>query len=167
MRRLFVIITVLCMVCQGANAGLLDPAAQISNLTDFNLGTWGIGDPAISASIDVCVYSVYSTTSGGYTVQASNPDGFVLTKVGGTAQIPYSAYWDDGGAGNLGPGTGTQLTNNSTLTARAHANISSPLCASGVVGPDARLNIKITQAAMNAALAGTYNGTISILVAPN
>lgn len=134
---------------------------QISGISDMNLPSWGIGDPAPEAHIDMCVYAVLPV-AGQYAIRVSSPGGYVLTN--GANQIPYELYWDDGGPGNLGGNMGAQLTNNVTLTGRQNANVLSALCALGITGPTARLNLRISSAAMNAALAGTYTGTITLLL---
>jgi hypothetical protein len=158
---LFLLAVVTYLPASDARASL---AAQIANISDLNLPTWGIGDPDVNQHIDVCVYAIgiFSTSYG---VTISSPGGYVLSN--GSNTIPYSLYWEDSGAGNLGTTGGTQLTNNVKLTGRMNANILSPLCALGLSGPTARLTIKITQADMTAALAGTYNGTITLLISPN
>jgi hypothetical protein len=137
---------------------------QISNISDFTLPTWGIGDPAVSQNINVCVYSVGLIASD-YAITVSSSGGYALTS--GSNSIPYSLYWEDSGAGNLGSSGGTQLSNGVKLTGQTNANILSPLCALGVTGPTARLTLKIAQTDMTAAPAGTYSGTITLLVSPN
>lgn len=151
------IATILSFSTGSAIAAIL---VQISGITNFSLPTWNIGDPAVSASIDVCV-SATGLLANGYNITISSPGGYKLTS--GANNLPYSLYWDDGGIGNLGNTPGTQLTNNVALTGRSNANLLSLLC---ITGPNARLNLKITQADMIAALAGTYTGTITLLIAP-
>jgi len=135
---------------------------QISNVSDFNLGSWGIGDPPIAAHIDVCIYALLTLPLTDYTITVSSPGGYVLTN--GMQQIPYSLYWEDSGAGSLGSSGGTQLTNGVALTGQMNANILSTSCALGTTGPNARLTLKISTTDMTNALAGTYNGTITLLL---
>jgi len=154
-----------CLCAVPAKAGII-PAIQISNISDFNLPSWNLGDPAPTAHIDLCLYSLNSLVSGGYNVTATGSNGgFHL--VSGPNSIPYSVTWDDSGSGNLGNTAGTQMTSGAALTNQVNANILSVSCALGVTGPNARLNLKIAQADMTAALAGTYSGSITIVVSPN
>lgn len=136
---------------------------RVSGISDLNLPTWSIGDPGVSASIDICAY----TLLGNYNVTVSSPGGFVLTN--GANTIPYTLKWEDSGAGNLGSSGGSAMTNNVALVNRLNANSSlfSNDCSTGIpTGPTARLYLNITQAAMNAAPAGTYSGTITLLIGP-
>lgn len=137
---------------------------QITGLSDMALPSWSIGDAAPEATMDVCVYAVLPI-AGQYAIRASSPDGFVLKN--GMQQIPYTLYWNDGGAGNLGGALGAQLTNNVTLTGRQNANVLSALCLLGVTGPTARLTMRISSAAMTAALAGNYSGTLTLMISAN
>lgn len=163
MPRLFsCLLTAGLLGLQAASAHALI-AMRISNISDFNLGTWSLGNPAISAFIDICVYTSGITPAGGYAITVSSAGGYVLTS--GSNQIPYSLRWDDGGAGNLGATSGTQLSNGVKLTGQLHGNfVIDNGCT--LTGPNARLNLAITQAAMTAALAGTYTGTITLLLEP-
>ncbi len=167
MRRFLIILAVLIATAnQPATAQILGVGpVEISNISDFNLGTWGIGDPAIVAHMDLCIYALVTVPLTSYSITISSPGGYILTS--GSHQIPYSLYWDDSGAGNLGSTNGTQLSNNVALTGQMKANILSTSCALGnPSGPNARLTIKITTQDMTNALAGNYTGTITLLVSP-
>lgn len=151
------------MVALHACPGMAAVLYRISGITDINLPAWSIGDPAVNASMDMCAYT---TLLGYYSVMVSSAGGYVLTS--GANQIPYTLRWDDSGAGALGTG-GTALTNNVKLNNRQNPNYSllSNDCSLGAPsGPTARLLLNITQAAMTAAPAGVYTGTISITLSP-
>ena len=161
MRSLFILFLLLCMPITRAHA--LFDSAQISNLSDVTFPTWNIGDGAVSANIDICIYSIGVLSSTDYGVTISAPGGYVLKD--GTRQIPFSLFWEDSGFGNLGSNSGVQLSNNVKLNSRKNPNIFSTSCNSlGSNGPTARLYIKITQADMTAALAGNYSNTLTILI---
>ncbi len=162
MRLLLTLLLICCLGTHPAYA-LGGVAAQITNISDFNLPNWGIGDPALSASMDICIYAINVVPVGSYAITVTSSNGsYVLKK--GTQTIPYSLYWNDGGVGNLSSSAGTQLSDGVKLSNRANANILSTSCAAGL---NARLTIKITQAAMTAALAGTYTDTITLLLSPD
>lgn len=152
MLRLLLILLMGCLPLSSAQALIL---VQVSNVSDLTLPNWSLGDPAVKARIDLCVYS---TLTADYGVQVSQAGGFKLTGTGGS--IPYTLSWDDGGTGNLGVSS-SPLTNNVKLNNRRRANLVSPIC---LGGNNARLNVEITQADMQAALAGSYNATINIVV---
>lgn len=142
-----------------ARAALL---VEISNLSDVNFGTWNMGDPDLTANVDICVYSTLALPSGGYAIKADATGGFVLSY--GPQTVPYSLTWNDGGAGSLG-NTGTALVNSTKLTDRNNANILLPACLLG--SPTARLIIKIAQADLTTISSGTYTGTLNLTVSPN
>ena len=154
--KFIMVLFLLCLTAQQAHALTL---VQVQGLSDMNLPSWGLGDPAVTAGINFCIYN---TLNPNYSVNVSSAGGFKLSN--GGKFIPYSLSWDDGGAGNLGNTSGIALSNNVTLAGQHNANFVSPIC---LGGPNARLNLKITQADMTAALAGTYTGTITIVISPN
>lgn len=138
-------------------------AMRVYSVSDLNLGTWSMGDPAVSAHINLCMYSYDLLPITGYAITVTSVGGYNLKS--GPRNIPYTLTWDDGGAGNLGASGGAALTNGVKLASRLRANILDSTCT--LSGPNARLNLKITQASMSAALAGTYSGTVTILITPN
>ncbi|MGE0754246.1 MAG: hypothetical protein AB7L92_03700 [Alphaproteobacteria bacterium] len=135
-------------------------AMRITSIDDFNLGSWGIGDPAISEYSDICIYglNIPALTSYAITI-SSTPSGYRLQS--GANFIAYGLHWED----NVLGGLGTQLTDGVKLDGQTNLNILSQTCAIG--GPNARLTIQITQAEMTAALAGTYAGVITLLLSPD
>ncbi len=160
MFRLLGILILTAVPAVPAYAGM---AVQISGISDLSLGSWGIGDPAVSSYIDVCAAATSTVPAGGYAITATGSSGFTL--ISGSNHIPYTLAWEDSGAGALGTNSGTQLSSGVFLDGQAAAYTATPtLCLIG--GPTARLHIKITQADMTAALAGTYTGTITLMVSP-
>ena len=154
---IFVIAAMLCMTAQDAHAF----SAKISGLSDLTLPTWSIGDPGVSSNMDVCVYAT-GLQSGSYGVTASGGVlGFNLTD-SLLHQLPYSLYWNDGGAGALSS-TGTQMTSGIPLVSQVNASTSSNSCSGGAT---ARVIVKISQTAMTAAIAGSYSGTVTLVVVP-
>jgi len=136
---------------------------QITNLSDVNFGSWGLGDPDLTTHLDLCVYAGGNSPAGGYAITASGSGGsFALRN--GSNQLPFSASWDDGGAGNLG-GSSTTLGSGGKLAAQVNANTSSPTCF--LSSPTARLTLKLSATNLTAALAGTYTGTITLTLSPN
>jgi hypothetical protein len=132
--------------------------AQISGLTDVAFGTVDPTVPASSAE-NVCVWS--NTSGRGYQVTATGSgaaNAFTLTS--GTGTLAYSVEW----AGSSGQLSGTGLTSGTALTALS-STATSPTCAAGPAA-SASLVVKMTAANLQAAVASTYNGTLTVVVAP-
>jgi hypothetical protein len=158
MLRLLATLFLITLLATPARAGGL--AVQITNVSDLNLGSWSIGDAGITSYIDVCIAATVTVPLGDYAITVTGGSGgYVLTS--GSNQIPYTLAWESSGAGNLGSSSGSQLSNGVLLDNQPNAYILAPFCGNG---NNARLHINITQAAMTAALAGTYSGTITIMV---
>ena len=138
-------------------------AVRITNVSDIAVGARGMGDPPVTASIDMCIYSVGVLTND-YSVKVTADTGGMFLK-SGNKQLPISMFWNDGGVGNLS-GTGAQLAYNSAAGGRKNSNAVSQTCTGLGGGPNARLTLKISQTDMDAALQGTYQGVIDILISP-
>lgn len=131
---------------------------QISGLSDIAFGTV---DPAIAASSaqDVCVWS--NTAGRGYTITATGSgasNAFTLTD--GSTTLGYAVQW----AGSSGQSSGTALTTGSALGGLT-STATNPTCSAGPAAT-ATLVVNVSAAALQAANAGTYNGTLTLIVAP-
>jgi len=139
--------------------------ARISDLNDLTLTSWVNGDGDVVLKDDVCVYS--SKAQGGYTIKASGSgadSGFTLAN--GTDVLPYSVTWNAGGVGNLAD-SGTQLVANVTSAKMTGASRDSSSCNGANPGPTARVIVSMLETDMDAAVDGTYDGTLTLLVTPN
>jgi len=131
---------------------------QISGLTDIAFGTV---DPASAASKteDLCVWS--NTTGRTYQVTATGSGGsnaFTLTD--GSNLLPYAVEW----ANSAAQTSGTALTAGTALTGQT-STATSPTCSAGA-SATASLIVRMTAANLQAAVASTYNGTLTLVVAP-
>ena len=131
---------------------------QISGLTDVAFGTV---DPASAASQneDVCVWS--NTSGRAYQVTATGSgasNAFTLSD--GTNLLPYAVEW----AATAGQTSGNALAAGTALTGLA-STATSPTCSSGAAA-SASLIVKMTAANLQAAVASTYSGTLTLVVAP-
>lgn len=131
---------------------------QISGLTDIDFGTV---DPTTAASSneDVCVWS--NTSGRGYTVTATGSGAsneFSLSD--GTNTLPYSVEWAD----TSGQTTGTALTSGTALGSLTSTAVN-PTCSSGP-SATASLIVGMTAADLQAAVASSYTGTLTLVVAP-
>lgn len=131
---------------------------QISKLADVAFGTV---DPTAAASSaeDVCVWS--NTSGKGYTVTASGSgtsNAFTLSD--GTDTLAYDVQWSD----SAGQSTGTALVSGTALTGLTSSAVN-PTCSSGPAST-ASLIVNMTAANLQAAVAGDYTGTLTLVVAP-
>jgi hypothetical protein len=131
---------------------------QIGGLTDIAFGNV---DPSTAAakSEDVCVWS--NTSGRGYQVTATGSgasNAFALTD--GTNTLPYSVEW----AGTSGASSGSSLTSGTALTGLTSA-AGNPTCSSGA-SKSASLIVKMTATDLQAAVASSYTGTLTLVVAP-
>lgn len=139
--------------------------ARISDLNDLTLASWVTGEGDVKLTDDVCVYS--SKAQGGYTIKATG-DGAnsAFTLANGSEILPYSVTWNSGGVGNLAD-TGTALTTNVTTARLTGAARDSSSCTGANPGPTARVIVSMLATDMDAAIDGTYDGTLTLLVTPN
>lgn len=131
---------------------------QISGLSDIVFGTI---DPTAAAANaqNVCVWS--NTSGRAYSITASGSGsggGFAITD--GTNELDYGVEW----AGAPGQSSGTALTPAGTLTGLSSAAVN-PSCSAGA-GESASLIVRMTASELQAAVAGSYTGTLTLVVAP-
>lgn len=131
---------------------------QISGLSDVVFGTV---DPSTAASNaqNVCVWS--NTSGKGYTVTATGSgasNAFTLTD--GSKTLAYDVEWAD----SSGQSAGTALTSGSALGGQV-STATNPTCSAGPAST-ASLIVNMTAASIQAAVAGSYTGTLTLVVAP-
>lgn len=131
---------------------------QISGLSDV---VFGSVDPAVAASNaqDICVWS--NTSGRAYDVTATGSgaaNAFTLSD--GTNSLAYSVEW----AATAGQTSGTALVPATSLTGLA-STATNPTCSSGPAS-SASLVVKMTAANLQAAVASSYTGTLTLVVAP-
>lgn len=147
-----------------ANAGPASAASnnvRISGLTNISFNT--ISDLTSDASLaeDVCVFS--SSATSGYRVTASGSGtggAFTLAPVSGSNTLAYEVQWK----AQSGATSGTQLTAGSPLTGLV-SSASQQACNSGPA-VSASLIVVLRAAALSSATAGTYSGSLTLLIAP-
>jgi hypothetical protein len=131
---------------------------QISGLSDIAFGTVDPASAAASAE-DVCVWS--NTSGRGYTVTATGSgagNAFALSD--GTNSLAYAVEW----AGTSGQAAGTALVSGTALGGLS-STATNPTCSSGSAA-SASLIVKMTAADLQAAVASSYTGTLTLVVAP-
>lgn len=131
---------------------------QISGLSDVLFGTV---DPAAAASDaqDVCVWS--NTSGRVYNITATGSGaGNAFTLTDGTNTLAYGVEW----AASSGQTSGTALTAGTTLGALTSTATTAD-CSAGPAA-SASLIVNLTAADLQAAVAASYAGTLTLLVAP-
>lgn len=132
---------------------------RLTNLTDLSFGTVAnLSADAVQAQ-DVCIYSTSRT--GGYHVTATGtgPGGaFELSS--GTDRLAFDVAWNS----SAGQRSGTLLSPGVPLTGQA-STATQQTCNSGPA-TSASLIVTLRAAALSSALAGTYTGTLTLVVAP-
>lgn len=134
-------------------------SVQITKLSDVGFGTVvDFTTDAVSPQ-SVCVYS--STAQGAYNVRAQGSGtANAFTLLNGAAPLAYEVQWSD----KSGRSTGTSLTPNTTLTG-LRSNANNATCSSGPA-TTASLIVLIRGTSLGSAAGGTYNGTLTLIVAP-
>lgn len=131
--------------------------ARITSLNDIALGSW-TGSGGLSGSDNaICVWS----STGGYSITATGSgasNAFTLSS--GANTLAYSVQWAQTG----GASSGTAVTAGTALTGQT-TNASTTDCSSGAAST-AGVFVSITEANLLARPAGTYTGTLTLVVTP-
>ena len=147
------------ILTSAAPASAASNNVRITGLTDVAFGTLASLSSDASRSQSVCVYA--NTATAGYNVRASGsgPGGaFALTS--GSNSLPFEVQWSSA----AGQGAGTQLTANVALPGQT-SSASQQTCNSGPAS-SASLIVILRSAALSGALAGSYNGSLTIVIGP-
>lgn len=130
---------------------------MISGLADVAFGTLPTPGADQTKAQSVCAYS--GLLGGRYSVSATGSGtGGAFTLANGTYEMPYEVQW----SASAGQTTGTALTSGTSITGRTGA-LSCPTLAAS----NASLILLIRSAAIAEARAGSYSGTLTILLSPN
>lgn len=132
---------------------------RITKLANVDFGT--VGNLGIDAarSQSVCLYA--DTATSGYNVTASGTGaGGAFQLSSGASALAFEVQW----ASSAGQGTGTQLSPNVPLTGQV-STATQQTCNNGPA-TSASLIVILRSAALSSATAGTYNGTLTLVVGP-
>jgi hypothetical protein len=132
---------------------------RITNLTDVSFGTIANLNVDAIQGQSVCVYA--DTNTNGYNVTGigTGPGGaFELSS--GAASMPFDVLWNSS-AGQI---SGTQLMPNVPLTGQV-SGATHQSCNNGPA-TTASLVVVLRSVALSSATAGTYNGTVTLLIGP-
>lgn len=130
---------------------------RITNLSDVGFGTIAnLGQDAIQSQ-SLCLYSNSPTSGYNITGTGTGPGGnFELSS--GSGSLAYDVEWSS----SAGQSSGAQLTPNVPLTGQV-STAAQQTCNSGPA-TSASLIIILRSAALSSATAGSYIGTLTLLV---
>ena len=130
---------------------------RITQLSDVAFGT--LANLSIDAvrSQSVCVYADTATNGYDVTATGTGPGGaFQLSS--GAQSMSYEVQWSS----SAGQSSGTQLAPSSPLTGQT-SSATQQTCNTGAA-TTASLIVVLRSAALSSATAGTYNGTLTLVV---
>ena len=140
-----------------------DAAAQqvrIRQLNDVTFNTVSAAPVDQSQADNLCIYS--TTATGRYTITArGSGSGNAFTLSSGSNLLPFEVQW----AASANQSSGTALSPNVALTATT-TNRTNFNC-NQTASLTASLIVVLRAGAQQAVQAGTYSGTLTLLVAPN
>jgi hypothetical protein len=131
---------------------------RISNLADVNFGTIANLQADSRQSQSICVYS--QGAGGAYSVTASGSGGgSAFTLANGAFALPYEVQWSPAS----GQANGTTLSANVALSGQT-STATQQTCNSGPAN-SASLIVVLRSAALSQARMGSYNGTLTLVIA--
>ena len=140
-----------------AAAGAASGKVRLTNLADVSFGTLADVTSDAVQSQSLCVYANSPTNSYNVTALGTGPGGSFQLSSGPTA-MSYEVQWSD----SSGRSSGVQLDPNVPLTGQASA-ANHQTCSTGPAST-ASLIVVLRSAALSNATAGTYSGSLTLVV---
>jgi hypothetical protein len=132
---------------------------RITKLSDVSFGTLNNLEADAVLSQNVCVYA--NSANNGYHVSASGSGaGGAFTLAAASGRLDYEVQWSQ----ISGQSTGVQLFPNAALTGQT-TSAKQQTCNSGAP-TTASLIIALRAAALSNASAGSYTGTLTLVIGP-
>ena len=132
---------------------------RLTNLSDLAFGTvTNLMMDAVRAE-NVCIYST-SRTNGYHVIASGTGPGGAFELSSGTDTLAFDVAWSN----TSGQSSGSLLTPNVPLTGQV-SSATQQTCNSGPA-TTASLVVILRSAALSSATAGTYNGTLTLVVGP-
>lgn len=130
---------------------------KITSVGDLGFGTYSGALADLDQNDNVCIYR--NNSAGTYYVTATASEGDFELVDGVKAPIPYTVYFNDveGTTGEI------ELEYNTKSAQQSGANVTSLNCGGGT---NANFHVNIAQADITVADAGSYTGTLILLVEP-
>jgi len=149
----------LLLLLGGSPAPAASNKVRITNLSDLAFGSIAnLGADAVRSE-NVCLYADTATNGYNITATGTGPGGaFQLSS--GSGSMAYQVQW----SASSGQSSGAQLTANVPLTGQV-STATHQTCSTGPAS-SASLIVVLQSAALSSATAGTYNGTLTLVVGP-
>lgn len=136
----------------------INALVMISNLNDFNFGNYG-GAGDVTGDDDICIYR--NDPAGQYRVTATATEGLFVIKSAANESIPYSVFFND----ERDTQGAIELSYNASSPTQSGANSSSTTCFFGKV-LNSNISVKFEESDLQAAVTGSYRGTLILAVDP-
>lgn len=145
-----------------AGAGLATPATaqnvRLTKLTDVNFGALTTTANDVWQAQDVCAF--VQSLSGRYNIRATGSGtGGAFTLANGSSALPYEVQWN----GSAGQTSGTNLTPGVALGGLTAVTVNQSCTL--LIASSASLIIMLRAAALSRATAGSYAGTLTLIIA--
>ena len=147
------------LACAGPAAAASN--VRITGLTNLSFNTVADLTSDTSLAEDVCAFS--SSPTNGYRVTATGSGtggAFTLSPVSGSDTLAYEVQWK----AQAGQASGSQLTAGSPLTGQI-SSATQQQCNNGPA-TSASLIVILRAAALSSVTAGSYSGSLTLLIAP-
>lgn len=157
-RRLIVCLAAIVSLASAPPAGAADKV-RLTGLTDVAFGAVGNLTADAVQMQNICIYSS-SSTSGYHVAATGTGAGGSFELSSGIGTLPFDVAW------NSAPGqtSGTLLTPSVPLTGQV-SSATQQTCNSGPATTGS-LIIILRSTGLSSAMAGTYNGTLTLVVGP-
>ncbi len=133
--------------------------AQLTNLSDVSFGVLSTIANDVSRSQNVCAYA--ASISGKYSVRAQGSGtGGALTLAGSSTPLAYDVQW----AATSNQSSGTALPANTTVGGFSDGLLNNTC--SLLTTTSASLIVTLRAAALSGVTAGSYSGTLTLILAP-
>jgi hypothetical protein len=153
---LVLIAAVTLLSCASASSAASNKV-RITALSDVAFGTIANLGADARRSQSLCLYA--DTATNGYTVTAmGSGSGGAFDLSSGAQSLPFDVAWNSA----AGQSSGLQLTPNVPLTGQV-STAAKQTCSSGPA-TTASLVVILRSAALSSAMAGTYSGTLTLIV---
>jgi hypothetical protein len=150
-----------CCLCAAAASAALGASnnVRITSLSDIAFGTVANLSADAVQSESLCVYA--NTATNGYNVRAFGSGGAgAFTLASGANNLPFEVQW----SAAAGQSSGVQLTPNVALSGQV-TSATQQTCNSGPA-TSASLVVILRTAALSSAAAGSYSGSLTIVIGP-
>jgi hypothetical protein len=149
-----------CLWAAAASAALgASNNVRITSLTDIAFGTVSNLSADAIQSESLCVYA--NTATNGYNVRAFGSGGAgAFTLASGADTLPFEVQWSP----SAGQSSGVQLSPNVALSGQV-TSATQQTCNSGPA-TSASLVVILRTAALSSAAAGSYSGSLTLVIGP-